>query len=197
MSGRLERGREEGGRKRRQVVAHALLSCSLATATRTATLAAVRTSTPPQPQPQPRPSTSPPRHPSSTHLSSQSSMTSLICNACQIQIYSDEERATHYKSEWHRYGQRMTRRHARTRTPSQPQSQQRDVRCGAACGSCMHSRHISHHRDGQICVEGSRHGQIVTAATLSSARRRPSLIRSPFGWLLSLPALSALLSATT
>lgn len=30
-------------------------------------------------------------------------MTSLICNACQIQIHSDEERATHYKAEWHRY----------------------------------------------------------------------------------------------
>jgi hypothetical protein len=30
-------------------------------------------------------------------------MSSLICNACQIQIHSDEERAAHYKSEWHRY----------------------------------------------------------------------------------------------
>ena len=28
---------------------------------------------------------------------------SLICNACQIQIHSDDERASHYKSEWHRY----------------------------------------------------------------------------------------------
>lgn len=27
----------------------------------------------------------------------------LLCNACQIAIESDEERAAHYKSEWHRY----------------------------------------------------------------------------------------------
>jgi pre-60S factor REI1 len=30
-------------------------------------------------------------------------MSTLICNACQSPIASDAERATHYKSEWHRY----------------------------------------------------------------------------------------------